>query len=170
MSNHIQTFCGQWLDPLAGGPLAAPQLEDIGHALSHICRFNGHVKRFWSVAHHSLALYYCAPEEARRHCLFHDAAEAYLGDWPTPVKHRLPVVIEAEKLLQARLYSTFRVTPHPMTKDMDDSICEVERLMLCRGGSVMDPWRFCDQIAWLQFVGPQGTKELFIRAEEESRP
>jgi len=60
---------------------------DIAHALSNICRFNGHCREFYSVAQHSvLVSYHC---ENKLEGLMHDAPEAYLGDVIAPLKRVL---------------------------------------------------------------------------------
>lgn len=78
-------------------------IADIANALGNICRFGGHVPRFFSVAQHSIHVAYIASLKlARTPCyedwtmdqrrqavvlaLMHDAAEAYTGDLPTPLK------------------------------------------------------------------------------------
>lgn len=77
-------------------------LEDIVNSLVNVCRFNGHVKRFYSVASHLLLTEYIAANtrgisynssaktiEAARmrlYLLLHDAHEAYVGDLTRPVK------------------------------------------------------------------------------------
>lgn len=69
-------------------------IKDIAHSLSRICRFNGHIEGFYSVAQHSIKvserLKDLGYDERVQLCgLLHDAAEAYLGDIPTPVKKYL---------------------------------------------------------------------------------
>jgi hypothetical protein len=64
-------------------------LEDIAHSLAHICRFNGHISKFYSVAQHSVLVTYLAPEELHKAAILHDAAEAYLGDVISPLKNLL---------------------------------------------------------------------------------
>lgn len=66
--------------------------ETIAGALSRTCRFGGHLngKQFLSVAEHSVLMLLYFPELPPKQALFHDAAEAYLGDIPSPLKSILP--------------------------------------------------------------------------------
>lgn len=81
----IQTYTGRAFEPLA--PVAADVcIHDIGHALAMKCRFNGHCRRFYSVAEHSVRLSRLVSPRWAFEALMHDAAEAYLPDVPRPIK------------------------------------------------------------------------------------
>jgi hypothetical protein len=116
-------------------------IEDIAHALSLICRANGHFVRFYSVAQHCIN---CANEAAARGlpaglqlaCLLHDGSEAYISDITRPVKKHLPQYREIEENLQAVIYERFLKSPltaeeHALvdTIDNDVLVCEFNALM-----------------------------------------
>ena len=83
----LLTFTGLHFYPLTPNPNDV-DIEDIAHALSNTCRFNGHVSTFYSVAQHCvLVSQYCVNNPLWG--LMHDAAEAYLPDVATPVKKNL---------------------------------------------------------------------------------
>lgn len=85
MDKRIYTFTGKTIDPFDPDPNEI-DVVDIAHALSFIPRFNGHTKKFISVAQHSLFVSsHCRPEEALIG-LLHDASEAYINDIATPIK------------------------------------------------------------------------------------
>lgn len=85
---------------------------DIAHALSMLCRANGHFHTFHSVGQHCIN---CAREAAARGysrrvqlaCLLHDASEAYLSDVTRPVKAELPKYLEIETPLQNCIWEKF---------------------------------------------------------------
>lgn len=82
----IQTYSGRRVFPL-GLTTDDLDLEDIAHALSMKCRFNGHCKEFYSVAQHCvLASRLVEPSAFAKEALMHDAAEYVLPDFSTPVK------------------------------------------------------------------------------------
>ncbi|KKM07785.1 hypothetical protein LCGC14_1730500, partial [marine sediment metagenome] len=82
-------------------------IEDIAHALSLQCRYNGHCNKFYSVAEHSIlaARMFKARYGIKFECdfiytLMHDAAEAYVGDLISPVKSELlPFIIIETRFL-----------------------------------------------------------------------
>lgn len=86
----IETFSGEaysFHDPDPG----VIKLEDIGHALSNMCRFAGHTNTFYSVAEHSVLVSRILEAEGATEGwqlvgLMHDAHEAYVWDAPRPIK------------------------------------------------------------------------------------
>ncbi len=108
---NIETASGQRYDFENPDPDTI-LLGDIAHALSNVCRFAGHIRRFNSVAEHSVLVSRIVeafplecfgyvsvtggrPVDAQtrvkrqdivRAALLHDAHEAYIWDAPSPVK------------------------------------------------------------------------------------
>jgi hypothetical protein len=85
----LPTFTGgrvDLLDPSIESMVASIRVEDIAHALSNDCRYNGHTSTFYSVAEHSVRLALVVQPEWKVWALFHDASEAYLRDIPRQVK------------------------------------------------------------------------------------
>lgn len=85
----MQTFTGGRFYPLDPRP-EDMHPEDIAHALSLLCRYGGHVDRFYSVAEHCVLMSRAVPPEHALAALLHDATEAYVVDVPRPLKRYLP--------------------------------------------------------------------------------
>jgi len=111
MADYITTYTGIRFYPTEPDPEGV-RIEDVAHALSLLCRGNGHVSTFWSVAEHCIV---CAREAAARGwsdrlvlaCLLHDASECYLSDVPRPFKHDLIGYREHEDRLLSMIYTRF---------------------------------------------------------------
>jgi uncharacterized protein len=87
-----------WIETKSGTRfhILEPQQEeiaivDIAHALSMMCRFTGHVRKFYSVAEHSWHVSHLVPAKEALWGLLHDASEAYIADINRPLKHFTPV-------------------------------------------------------------------------------
>ena len=128
----IMTYTGTMFDPLNPKP---DQIDsrDIAHALSMLCRANGHFKTFYSVGQHCVN---CMQEAAARGysrkvqlaCLLHDASEAYLSDVTRPVKHELPQYLEIEMPLQEAIWNKY--LPEPMTPEEQKQVQDIDDAML----------------------------------------
>jgi hypothetical protein len=81
----INTVSGRRFHPLDPRPDEI-DAEDIGWSLSMVCRFNGGLRQFFSVAQHCVMVANHVPPEHAFAGLLHDASEAYLGDVVTPLK------------------------------------------------------------------------------------
>lgn len=102
-SGWIQTFTGKKFYPLNPNPDDVC-IEDIAHALSMICRYNGHCSRFYSVAEHSVIVSrHVKPEFALRG-LLHDSAEAYISDLTKPVKEQIQIFKSIEINLEEAIF------------------------------------------------------------------
>lgn len=106
----IQTFTGRafWpLDPRADEIDPA----DISHALAHLCRYNGHVRRHLSVAEHCVLMSHAVSPGNALWALLHDATEAYMGDMIRPLKRHMPSFAAAEDRLMAVICVRFGLDP-----------------------------------------------------------
>lgn len=140
-TDWIQLISGKPFYPLEPRPEEI-QIEDIAWALSHICRYTGHVKRFYSVAEHCVLLSLAAPPEAQLWALLHDASEAYLHDLPRPLKPHIPDYKEIEDRLMMCVAERFGLElPEPqVVRDLDYRITFNEKAQILATPSI--PWTF----------------------------
>lgn len=121
-------------------------IEDIAHALSQICRFNGHTRSFYSVAEHSVRVSQRVPEAMQAAALLHDAAEAYIGDIVRPIKRatwlesgeaEMRRVEMVERQVVQAIYAAFGVPIiyhfAPEVRTADDRMLQTEGMALVPG-------------------------------------
>lgn len=124
MAPTILTAAGEYF-PLLTPTAKDVHIGDIAHALSHLCRFTGHTREFYSVAQHSVMVSYLVPREDALAGLLHDAAEAYLGDVSSPLKHQLPMY----QVLETRtMEAVLRAFDLPTC--IPESVKRADRIML----------------------------------------
>ncbi len=157
----FETFSGVkfWaLDPLP----SEIHLTDIAHALSHICRWNGHCSTFYSVAQHSMLVASICDPANRKWALLHDASEAYLGDMIAPLKHNTVFAekfVEAEDWLMRMIAEKYNL-PWPMpaeVKHADKVITATERRDLV---SFRHPWNRELPGPLARRIIPSGSKKI----------
>jgi uncharacterized protein len=100
----VMTYMGIKFHPFKADP-SEIDILDIAHALSNICRWNGHCNYFYSVGQHSIMV--CQELKARGFSptiqllgLLHDASEAYICDIPKPLKPFMEGYMEVEEKLE----------------------------------------------------------------------
>ena len=169
--SYITTVTGKHFYPLNPIPQNI-DIEDIAHALSLICRANGHFKHFYSVAQHSIA---CAVEAIERGfssevilaCLLHDASEAYLCDVTRPVKKQLPQYLRAEEKLQGVIWKCFigrELTDTELNQifEIDDHILSQE-FHLLMPEDLNEDYRKLKSECTCDYQDPQEVKKQFIQ-------
>lgn len=115
---YIQTQSGETFDP-ASGEISEIRIEDIALGLSHMCRYAGQCKAFYSVAEHSVLVYRITCElwpndlEVQWAALLHDSTEAYVCDLPTQIKLLVPAYRKIEDGLAQKIYRRFGISTRP---------------------------------------------------------
>ena len=161
-------------------------IADMAHALSHICRFGGHTNTFYSVAQHSVLvsreLAACAAVWKKDDLsvdtthwgmvgLLHDAAEAYIGDIPRPLKNLLPDYKVIEQRVEQAIFPIFGI-PYPLpipVKQVDPVMLATEQRDLMPPHD--DEWEL---IKWIEplpqrilpMTSEQAYREFMQRYEE----
>lgn len=130
--SYITTYQKIKMDPLHARAEEI-NVADIAHSLSLLCRANGHIPHFYSVAQHCLN---CMEEAKARGyservqlgCLLHDASEAYLSDITRPIKPHLNGYYEIEERLQTLIFNKW-LSP-ALTEDEREQIFAIDDAML----------------------------------------
>ena len=169
--SEIMTYTKKMFDPLRPNAELI-DIEDIAHALSMLCRANGHLKSFYSVVQHSINCMKEAQARGCSHrvqlaCLLHDASEAYLSDVTRPVKAELPRYKEIEAPLQETIWNkwlgeTLSEEERKQVFDIDDAILAHEFLDLM-GEKLTEKIPQIYSVPQFAFVGFDAAKQQFLR-------
>jgi hypothetical protein len=134
--HSLLTYTGKIVTPFDMKPEMI-DIRDIAKSLSMQARFLGHTEDFYSVAQHCYegAVYmsedWRSPRE-RMAFLLHDAAEAYMCDIPSPIKHH-PIMKkyhDAQDRLQELIDKKYEVTKWaemPIIKVVDSRMLSTEK-------------------------------------------
>jgi len=151
-------------------------IDDIATGLTNNCRWNGQVRRFYSVAEHSLRCWWMYKGEAGKTIkpqfpwqlhyeknvglalLLHDSEEAYWGDTIRPIKSLLPARLTV-KMAELR-YTIMR--KYGVTEDYQEIIDHYDNLML--------EWEFENVVTHENYLHvksmlpDENTKKMFLDA------
>lgn len=122
-------------------------IEDIAHALSMQCRFNGHTKWFYSVAEHCVHVSREVDQAFAFEALLHDASEAYIGDMISPIKTISPAFKDIENKVEGAINRRFQISSYyPLqateVKRADLAMCIKEGRTLLADQTLVDMWSF----------------------------
>lgn len=144
-------------------------IADITHALSHLCRFNGHCRKFYSVAEHSVLCSYIVPREYALEALLHDAVEAYCGDMVMPLKRCMPEFLALERKIDEAVRDRFGL-PKTMSEPVllaDRRMVHLEFLELMNHTPEdllpMEPLAGIDDDVVIMCAGPDAMRPAFYR-------
>ncbi len=129
-------------------------IEDVARGLSKVCRYAGQRKEFISVAEHSVYVSTCVPKKLALHALLHDAAEAYMGDVPSPIKKLCPDFSAIEEQFDTAVHASFGITK---LKGKD-----LEELRYWDKQSCVD-----EQLGYLEYLDPTDSYKLFMKRYKE---
>lgn len=171
----MQTHSGRRFYPLS------PRAEDvdpvdIAHSLAHLCRYNGHVDRFYSVAEHCVLMSLVMPTpELALEALLHDGSEAYVGDMVRPLKHtpQMTPYREAEDAVMDAIALRFGLPvdaaghhhKSPEVQDADTRILLTERTALLSHYKPSDRWNVDGMEALdveIMALQPYGAKQAYL--------
>jgi len=128
----MTTFTGRRFNFLTPDPESI-DLYDIAHGLSQVCRFAAQSQVLYTVAQHSVLVSEMikkSPHVERdrlfqKIALFHDAAEAYIGDMSSPLKKLMPLYKEIENRIQAAIWKRFHLPSYAMPKEVKEADIQI---------------------------------------------
>jgi len=159
MDSNITTWGGRKFNFLNPEPTSI-FIEDIAHALSLQCRFNGHSTDFYSVAEHSVEVSKLVESQGATNkiimtALLHDAAEAYIGDVVSPLKKVLEDYQEIEHRVESAIAERFS-----LVFPMPDIVKRADKETLEREFRSLRP--FIDKRNKMRCLSPKRAEALFL--------
>lgn len=135
----ILTADGRYFDFTDPDP-AVITLNAIARGLANTCRFGGQCRPFYSVAEHSVWVSRLVPPHLAVHGLLHDAAEAFIGDIPKPLKEMLPDYQAIEARVERVLFAQFGfISLPPEVKHIDRVMLATEQRQIMHN---RDEWKW----------------------------
>lgn len=144
---------------------------DIAHALSMICRFGGHIGKFYSVAQHSIIVSQICPKEYALEGLLHDATEAYVGDMVRPMKQNMPEYMKTEDHLHEVIAKKFNLKYSQESKKIIKTADNIALVTEKRDLGKNELWSYLQGVIALDTKitpwGQEKSKKEFIKRFEE---
>jgi hypothetical protein len=147
-------------------------VEDIAHGLAHTCRYAGQCDGFYSVAEHSVLVSQIAVH-SNMAALFHDSAEAFIGDLPGPLKRLLPQYKEFENRIEKFVFERLEIAwpAPPEVKRADYCVMAAEQAVLMPAGT--NEWLVSCNVSpadvEIRQLDPAHAKALFLARYAELR-
>jgi hypothetical protein len=150
-------------------------IDEIAHALSQICRFTGHTRTHYSVAQHSVLVSYVVPDEHAMAGLMHDAAEAFVNDLASPLKHQLSRYKDIERGVEHAVMARFGLDQLRWQSDARAAVAWADRLVtltelrdLLPSASVLAGMDGAEVLPWtIEPLPASLAKSLFLRRFEQ---
>lgn len=164
MSETILTSTGQYFD-FTKPEAHDYQIEEIAHALSHLCRYTGHVSQFYSVAQHSVLVSLFIEPALALEGLLHDASEAYLGDVSSPLKALLPDYKAIEHKVEAAIASQYGLNLHHRHIKIADlrMLSTEKRILMPQTDNDHKHWPdYPPYHIWIRPMSPEEAKDFFL--------
>lgn len=155
-------------------------IDDLASATSNICRYAGHLPRFYSVAQHlvnasRIVEGICGNrnDPAVFAALMHDTAEAFTNDLPTPLKWAFPVFKKLEVSIETAMGKKFGFEyPYPASVKLADTIMLIAEKIYVKGDTTVWPayesWTAESVEPYLQYIDldswqPRRAKREFLK-------
>jgi uncharacterized protein len=121
VGDWMMTHSGRRFWPMDPRPTEI-DFRDIAHALSLVCRYGGHVRRFYSVAEHSWLLAHHFLDRGdytwARYALLHDAPEAYIGDMVRPLKSSMKLFKAVDQEIERAIFRRAGLGDAPIPREV----------------------------------------------------
>lgn len=153
-------------------------IDDLASATSNICRYAGHLPRFYSVAQHlvnasRLVEGVGGTLEEQFAAEMHDTAEAFTNDLPTPLKWAFPVFKELEVKIETAMGKKFGFQyPYPDVVKWADTMMLISEKIYVKGDTSVWPayesWTEESIAPYLQYIDlrswtPDRAKKNFLK-------
>ena len=158
----MQTYSGKKLD-FAFPAEADIDILDIAVGLARTQRFAGQTIHPYSVLRHSLLVASLTPAAFQLEALLHDAAEAYMGDTVSPLKHLIegahrPREEKLEQVIFKKFGARYPIAPQVVAADRHAVYLEAKYLMPY---PPLEDWH-------MQFKNPDMRTEQFDLKEQSA--